>query len=60
MWEQNHKASGTYTVNHAYVVKFIKIAANPEYRADRKHKKKTQEDKTVVFLRNRLKIYWLI
>ena len=55
MWEQNHKASGTYTVNHAYVVTFIKIAANPEYRADRKHKKKNTGRQNSSFPKEQIK-----
>ena len=58
MWEQNHKASGTYAANHAYAVKFIKIAANPKYRADRKQKNRGRQNSS--FPKNRLKIYWLI
>ena len=51
MWEQSHIAPGIYIVNHAHVIKFIKITTNLKHRAGRK-----QEYETVVFQKNRYKI----
>ena len=39
VWEPNHRAPGTYTVNHAYVIKFIKMTSNSKDRAVKKHRK---------------------
>ena len=37
--EKNHRAPGTYTLNHTYVIKFIKMTLNQKHRADRKNRK---------------------
>ena len=38
----NHIAPCNYIVNHAYVIKFIKMTTNLKHKADRKHRNTKQ------------------
>ena len=51
MWEQNHIARGTYTLNHTsyYIYK-------DDIKFKTQNRQKTQEDETVVFQKSRYKI----
>ena len=55
MWQQNHRAPNTKTVNDTSDTKFIKTTSNSKQRADRKHKT-THEDETAVFQKDRYRI----
>ena len=46
VWEPNHRAPGTYAVNHAYVIKFIKMTSNSKDRAVKKHRKHGKTNST--------------
>ena len=37
--KKNHRAPGTYTVNHTNVIKFIKMTLTSKHRAVRKNRK---------------------
>ena len=52
IWEQNHIVPGIYIVNHAYVIKFIKMTNIIKTHS----RQETQEYETVVFQKNRYKI----